>query len=388
MVPAGQAGPLTLAPRGRLLGLYFHLPFCLRRCPYCDFNVAIYRPDRVGPFLDALGREIDLWGQVPWASSVEIRSVYFGGGTPSLLGPLQIGQFLGRLRQRFAVVRTSEVTLEANPEGLTEERLGGYLEAGVNRLSIGVQGLDDDLLGRLGRGHTANDARLAFAGARNAGFSNVNFDLIWALPGQTLVRWEATLDEVLGWRAEHISAYQLTVEPGTLFGKRGVPDLPDEETVVAQYWRLVELAGAAGYEHYEVSNFARPGFASTHNRHYWSGGEYLGLGPGAHSHLDGARFSNDRSIRRYQEATSEGRFPVAQWEVLTPSQRMAEQISLGLRTREGVPLAWLESRQGGRALEPLLSEYQAQGLLSLERGRVCLTDLGILVADTLILQLA
>ena len=390
MVAARSPDPLTLRPpRGPRLGIYVHCLFCLRRCPYCDFNVAIYRPDRLTAFLEALRAELHLYAREAWARRPAVPSIFFGGGTPSLLDPGDLAGLIGAIRAGFRVLPDAEVTLEANPEGLTEERLVGFRAAGVTRLSLGVQSFDDDLLARIGREHSADQAHGAYRAARRAGFENVSVDLLYALPGQDRSRWEATLAEVLRWRSEHLSAYALTLEPRTPFGRHAPRDLPDEEEQVAQYRVLLDRAEAAGYEPYEISNFARPGFRSVHNQLYWRGEEYLGLGPGAHSHLDGLRFANLRSQVAYRREALAGRLPIEWQDRPSPTQRLGEQIVFGLRLREGIPREWLEERFSAAPghLESLIERYRALGLLTAEAGRVRLTREGQLVSDAVFADL-
>ncbi len=380
---------LDRGPAGARYGIYVHCLFCLRRCPYCDFNVAIYREDRGAAFLAALTAELDRYAALPWAGRVPAASLFFGGGTPSLLPPEAIGRLVEDARRGLGLAAAAEVTLEANPEGLDEPRLAAFRAAGITRLSLGVQSLDDALLRRLGREHSAALARHAYAAARRAGFDNVSVDLLYGGPGQDLGTWLATLDEVLGWAPEHLSAYALTLEPGTAFGRRPPPDLPDEAVTIAQFERLVERAAAAGLERYEISNFARAGFRSRHNLLYWRREEYLGLGPGAHAALGAARFGNERSQTRYRTALAEGRWPIAWWEHLTPAQVGGERIVLGLRLAEGIPRAWLETHFAetpGR-LARVLDRYVAAGVLTDGGSRVALTSRGVLLSDSLFAEL-
>jgi len=381
---------LAGGPGGARFGIYVHGVFCVRRCPYCDFNVAIYREDRVAPFLAALRAELDLYAGLPWAGRVPAVSLFFGGGTPSLLPPDALGELIAAARGGLALASDAEVTLEANPEGLDPARLAAFRAAGVTRLSLGVQSLDDAVLRRLGREHAAADARQAFAAARAAGFDDVSVDLLYGCPGQDLVTWTRTLDEVLGWQPEHLSAYALTLEPGTLFGRRPPPDLPDEDTVIAQFERLGERAATAGLERYEISNYARPGLRSRHNLLYWHREDYLGLGPGAHAALGSVRVANVRAHTRYRTALAAGRWPLERWERLEPRQVSAERVVLGLRLAEGIPRAWLAAHladEPGR-LERVLDRYVGAGLLALDGERLRLTPRGVLLSDTVFADLA
>ena len=372
---------LERGPAGGRYGLYVHCLFCLRRCPYCDFNVAIYREDHVGPFVAALDAELARYAALPWAGRVPAVSLFFGGGTPSLLPPEAIAGVIAAARRGLGLADDAEVTLEANPEGLDAARLRAFRAAGVTRLSLGVQSLDDGLLARLGREHTASQAREAFAAARHAGFDDVSVDLLYGGPGQDARTWRETLDEALAWAPEHLSAYALTLEPGTAFGRRPPAALPDEAVVVAQFETLCDRAAAAGLPRYEVSNFARPGHRSRHNLLYWQRADYLGLGPGAHAALGAVRFGNERSHVRYRTALDAGRWPITWSERLTPEQVQGERIVLGLRLADGVPRAWLEGR--GAAVE----RYLAAGLLAEIGPRVALTPRGVLLSDTVFADL-
>jgi oxygen-independent coproporphyrinogen-3 oxidase len=368
-------------PAGARYGLYVHCLFCLRRCPYCDFNVAIYREDRVAPFVAALDAELGRYAALPWAGRVPAVSLFFGGGTPSLLPPEAIAGVIDRARRELALAAGAEVTLEANPEGLDAARLRAFRAAGVTRLSLGVQALDDGLLARLGREHTAAQARAAYAAARYAGFDDVSVDLLYGSPDQDVGTWRATLDEVLGWAPDHLSAYALTLEAGTPFGRRPPAGLPDEAVVVAQFETLCERTTAAGFERYEVSNFARPGHRSRHNLLYWQRADYLGLGPGAHAALGPVRFGNERSHVRYRAALDAGRWPITWAERLTPEQVEGERIVLGLRLADGIPRAWLAARRGAA------ERYLAAGLLAEVGNRVALTPRGVLLSDTVFADL-
>src|SRR5712692_7788079 len=274
--PAGETAMSGLAawvPRAKVLGAYLHIPFCTQRCGYCSFNTAPDAPGAVARFVPALLGEIDLAAKAPWAAAIRLKSVFVGGGTPSLLPPEAMAAILDRLRAHFPVEPFAEITVECNPESVSVERLTGYRHAGVTRISLGVQSLDDRILPTLDRLHTAAQAREAFDAARAAGFSDVSADLIYGLPGLDLPTWEATVTDVLGWQPDHLSAYALTLDEGSLWHARGVSAgrgqtpilIPPEETTTAQYRLMTELAAKAGYEHYEVSNYARPGHRSAHN---------------------------------------------------------------------------------------------------------------------------
>jgi oxygen-independent coproporphyrinogen-3 oxidase len=378
--PEWQAGP-----RGPRLGLYVHCPYCRAKCPYCDFNVAIHRQDRLAPFVAALRAELARYAGLPWAGRVPAVSLFLGGGTPSLLPPDAVAALVVGARRGLGLTADAEVTLEANPDGLDAARLRAFREAGVTRLSLGIQSLDDGVLRRLGRTHTAAGARMAYEAARAAGFANVSVDLLYGCPGQDLPGWTRTLDEALAWGPEHLSAYALTLEPRTPFGRRPPPGLPDEDLQVAQFEVLLDRARRAGLERYEVSNFARPGFRSRHNLLYWRREDYLGLGPGAHGALGPLRYANERSEPRWRAAVLAGRWPVERWERLTPRQVAGERLVLGLRLAEGVPRAWIDGHPG--PAWATIERFAAAGVVSLRDDRVALTDRGVLVSDALLAEL-
>ncbi len=332
---------------------------------------------------------MDLVAAAPWAGGVGVRSVFLGGGTPSLLPAEAMARILERLRERFGIAAGAEVTVECNPESVSRERLEGYRRAGVTRISLGVQSLDDRILPTLDRLHTAAQAREAFEAARAAGFHDVSLDLIYGLPGLDLSTWEATVKEALDWRPDHLSAYALTLDEGSLWHAAGVTGVPPEETTTAKYRRLTELAAETGLEHYEVSNYARPGHRSRHNQIYWRAEEYLGLGPGACGYLGDVRYGNVKPVERYGSMVARGLSPLGTHETLTPRQRLAERLILGLRLRDGVPMEWIDERvaaEPGR-LPAVLDAWRERGLLVEGEGRLSLTEAGFLLSDALFMEL-
>ncbi len=366
-----------------------HLPFCVERCGYCSFNTAPYAPGALDRFLSALLRECDLVAASPWAPSVRLDTLFLGGGTPSLLDAPQMATVLAHVGDRLGLEPGAEVTVECNPDDVTVERLAGYRRAGVSRISLGVQSLDDQVLPRLDRRHSGAQARSAFAAARAAGFGNVSVDLIYGLPGLSLETWTRTVEEVLAWQPDHLSAYALTLDEGSLWHAAGVTELPVEETVTAQYWALARLAADAGFEHYEVSNYARPGRRSRHNQRYWRWEEYVGLGPGACGFLGDVRYGNVKPVERYCVMVEGGSVPLATHEVLTARQALAERLILGLRTVDGIPAAWLAERgalERGR-LPEVLDAWRTRGLLTEADGRARLTEAGFLLSDALFTDL-
>lgn len=369
--------------------LYLHIPFCRRKCPYCAFVSQEYDGDLTG-YVELLLGEMRLaaCGSAPQSP---LESIYFGGGTPSLLEPVDVARIIEAAAEAFGLSGQAEITLEANPGTVDLERLTGFRNAGVNRLSLGVQSLDDRMLASLGRIHTAQQAREACSIARAAGFTNIGIDLIHALPGQTAEMWCADLEQAVQLSPEHISIYGLTVEGGTPFADRfsdGCPLLPDEELAAWMFEAADDLLNSFGYEHYEIANYARPGFRSQHNSGYWRRDGYLGLGVGAHSFLRdsgyGARCSNEPDLKRYGAAIRQGDLARHDVTPLSRPDAMAEFMFLGLRMADGVEFGAFE-REFEVAFEgvygKVLEELVPMGLLIVDEGRVRLTRRGMLLSN-------
>jgi len=375
-------------PAARELGFYVHVPFCAKRCGYCSFNTAPLEDGAMARYLEALHREIDLLGAIAWSPRVRLSTIFLGGGTPSLLAADDLAAMLARIRSRFDVATDAEITVECNPESVTREKLAGYLAAGVTRLSLGVQSLDDSILPRLGRLHDARGARAAFEAARAAGCDNLSVDLMYGLPGLDPDGWTRAVEAVLDWEPDHLSAYGLTLDAGSLWGASGVEGLPTEDTQIDQYWRLARAAGARGLEHYEISNYARPGLRSRHNQIYWQAAEYLAAGPGACGFVGRLRYANVKATPRYCETLAGGDLPVGSSEHLSEQQRLAERLILGLRTADGVAATLLDSRLAGDArLRGLVDGWRARALLVDTDGCVRLTEAGFLLSDALFVEL-
>jgi oxygen-independent coproporphyrinogen-3 oxidase len=375
-------------PRATSLGLYVHVPFCAKRCYYCSFNTAPMDDGAMDRYVRAVRRELGLLGELPWARDVVLSSVFLGGGTPSLLETEAMASILDDVRARFTVERGAEVTVECNPESVGRAKLEAYRAAGVNRISLGVQTLDDAILPRLGRLHSAGQARLAFDAAREAGHDNVSVDVMYGLPGLDLAGWSRAVHTVLDWQPEHLSAYGLTLDAGSLWGVTGVTGLPPEGAVVEQYWALARAAGDRGFEHYEISNYARPGCRSRHNLTYWRAAEYLAAGPGACGFIGVTRYGNTKPVPRYCTTLEAGTLPIDTAESLTARQRLAEQLILGLRTRDGVPHLLFEERLATDATLRKRTETWREADLLIDRGdNIALTESGFLVSDTLFIEL-
>jgi oxygen-independent coproporphyrinogen-3 oxidase len=378
----------AVAPASLSLGLYVHVPFCVKRCHYCAFNTAPLEDGAMAGYLEALHRELDLLAALPWTRGLTLVTVFFGGGTPSLLEAEQMAGVLDRVRTGFTVGPEAEITVECNPESAGRGKLEGYRAAGVNRVSLGVQSLDDAVLPALGRLHDAGGARAAFEAARQAGLANVSVDLMYGLPGLDVDGWARAVGQVLDWGPEHLSAYGLSLDPGSRWGAGGAPALPAEGVVVEQYRALARLAAERGFEHYEISNYARPGFRSQHNQIYWRRGEYLAAGPGACGFAGDRRWSNVRSTARYCALLQARRLPVESSERLTARQALGERLILGLRLADGVPAAWLAERlQGDRRVAAVVDTWQERGLLVRTGDRLRLTEEGFLLSDALFVEL-
>ena len=366
------------------LGLYIHVPFCLKKCNYCDF-VSYPRTDAgVTDYLAGLRREAGL--RVP---SIVTRpaTVFVGGGTPTCLTAAQLEDLFDCVNTFFSPQPGAEYTVEANPGTLDQKKLSVMRAAGVNRLSIGVQTCREDLLARLGRLHTFDQAVQAVVQARLAGFENINLDLIFGLPGQTMTDWFSCLDLVLALEPEHLAVYSLQLEEDTPLGREaaeGTLEPCAEEVELAMFTGAIDLLQAAGYRHYEISNFSRPGRECRHNLIYWHNGQYLGLGPGAHSHQGNTRRFNHPGLQEYSSDLNSGRLPVAGEEELALSVRMAETIIMGLRLRAGLDLDGFANRFG-RRLEQVyadeLCRMTQKELVEIVSGYLRLTAKGLPLAN-------
>jgi oxygen-independent coproporphyrinogen III oxidase len=362
-------------------GLYVHIPFCLTRCGYCDFNTYAGLDELKSPYVNALIREAEL--SSPRWKDEEFVSIFFGGGTPTILPPEQMVSLLDDLRRTFHVFQDAEITTEANPDTVDAAYLSGLRSAGVTRLSMGLQSFDPLVLRALERIHSPEAVRSAFAAAREAGFDDVNLDLIYGANGETLASWERTLAETIALEPEHVSAYALTVEPATALGRAvaaGRTPPPDADLQAEMYAVACEALASGGYEHYEVSNWAKPGRRCVHNMGYWQGRPYLGLGAGAHSFRAGRRWWNVRPPQQYIDMVASGTRPVGGHEDLKDEEKALERLLLGLRVADGVPSEWVRESEADR--------FVSEGLARRSGDRVALTERGLLLANDLVLSLA
>jgi putative oxygen-independent coproporphyrinogen III oxidase len=380
-----------IVPNNYLPGLYVHVPFCKTKCPYCDFY-SVTDATLISAYLTALDTEARLYrDRFP-----AFDSLFLGGGTPSWLGAAHIAELMQNLRRHFAFAPDSEITLEANPDDVTADKLALWRDLGINRLSLGVQSFDEAELRFLGRRHTARQTAAAIDLIRAAGFDNLGLDLMHGLPGQTIATWRTTLEQALSYAPEHLSCYQLTLAPETPMGRRlaaGSLTPPDEETQRQFFLLTANFLTARGYLHYEVANFARQGpqagslchYVCRHNLKYWNRTPCLGLGPAAHSFDGRRRWWNGASVGKYCVSLNAGAAPVAGSECLTPEQIRLETLALGFRTREGVSLATLREHPGADSLVTALTQA---GLVRVECDRVIATSQGLVVADRLPLEFA
>jgi oxygen-independent coproporphyrinogen-3 oxidase len=390
------------------LSLYLHIPFCSLKCAYCDFNSYANLNDLLDPYCDALNAEIRLWGEV--AGDRPVQTVFFGGGTPSLLPLAQLERLMSKLQESFALDRGAEVSLEANPGTVDLDYLRGLRAAGVNRISFGVQSFHDDELAALDRIHSADEAAQCYRWARQAGFESVNLDLIYGLSEQPMDRWQKTLERAIELESDHLSLYALTVEEGTKLAydiDHGRVPEPDGDAQAAMYEWSCERMSKAGYEQYEISNWARPGRECRHNLVYWRNGNWLGLGAGAHSHWRGYRFADVYSPRRYIELVNEtagcaGEQPAEAREVLSRMRQVtyieeqsqeaaiADAAILALRLNEGIEVGSFERRYGTdlqTLYGPALAEMTAAALLVSDNGNLRLTARGRLLANEVFVRL-
>ena len=369
----------------RLGGIYIHVPFCLKKCPYCDFY-SITDLSLKEAYLEALGKEMALAGSI----SLEFDTLYMGGGTPSLLTPVQVVQIIESFFKSFKVKQTCEITIEVNPGTVSLQDFQNFRRAGVNRINIGVQSFQDKNLTFLGRIHSAAEAEKALINARCAGFDNIGFDLIYGLPGQTADDWIKDLQRAVSHRPRHLSCYMLSYENGTPLNRdcqRGrFTPLPDQ-----QVGKLFEITVAFlkenGILQYEISNYAdSPGTRSRHNQKYWHFGPYLGFGPGAHSFIDPQRSWNHSDIHTYISLLNQGRRPMAGQETLSREQQMIETIYLGLRTTDGIDLSRFENKFKigfTKIFAALIEDFTRRKFLAILSDRCRLTCRGMLMLDSI-----
>ena len=369
------------------LSFYVHIPYCVKRCGYCDFNT--YTPSELqdgatveivsNDYIDAVLRELEN------APTSPVPTIFFGGGTPSLLPPADLGRVIAAIRNRFDLAPDAEITLEANPDSVTAEKLAEYLAVGFNRISFGMQSAKPHVLAALDRTHNPENVSKAVTMARAAGFKSISVDLIYGTPGESLDDWRETVQAALALDIDHISAYALIVETGTKLAaqiKRGDLTMPDDDLMADMYLLVDQLCEEAGLSWYELSNWSKPGHECKHNVAYWHNANWWGLGPGAHSHMNGKRFWNVKHPSAYKTRVFAGETPIHESEVLTAEQIQDEKIMLSIRMREGISFDELAPHHLER-----LAIYKENGYVSLHGDSVTLTPVGRLIADRIVREL-
>ena len=404
--------------------LYVHIPFCLKRCIYCDFVSGIYDPEKERAYLQAIKKDIL---NIP--DNTPITSLYIGGGTPTVLSADTLSDLITCIFKQLSFVKNYEATIEANPGTLGKEKLSAIFSSGINRISIGIQSFNDDELNLLGRLHSSHDAEQAVYLAMDAGFENIGIDLIYGVPGQSIESWKKTLEKAVNLKPKHISTYELTVEKGTLLyeyiaknpplspffkggnsspllrgdygvcsplwqrGARGdlsiKANLPDEEKIIEMYNYTIDYLESEGFVHYEISNFALPDYFCRHNLNYWDRGEYYGVGLGAHSFIKGKRFHNTAILDDYINLISEDKSPVKETEEITKDKAMSEAIFLGLRKTTGINLKTFYQTQGRDILTVYhkeIKELQEAGLIELMGDNIRLSRKGLLLSNEVFIR--
>jgi oxygen-independent coproporphyrinogen-3 oxidase len=372
-----------------MAGIYIHIPFCRKLCSYCDFYHVISQSDNK-QYIDALNREAYL--RRDYLGNQSVSTIYIGGGTPSVLQPSEIKSILDNLGRNFRIDEEPEVTIELNPDDVTEEFLDGLKKTIVNRISIGIQSWRDQDLKFMNRRHTASAAAIALDKIFDAGYDNVTIDLIYGIPGMLASDWGSNLDISFSYNIKHLSAYHLTIEPGTMLGKmkeKGALSEIEEDESASQFQLLIEKAGAAGFIHYEISNFGLPGFLSVHNSNYWKQVSYLGLGPSAHSFNGYSRQWNVRDVKKYIKAVDSGclDFDI---EELDRKTRFNEYLMTSLRTMWGISLDYVEEafdKEGYDYIKNLSGKFIDYGLMKQEKNTLILTNQGKMISDNIISEL-
>lgn len=372
-----------------MAGIYIHIPFCKKLCSYCDFYHVMVQSDNK-QYIDALNREAFM--RRDYLGNQTVSTIYIGGGTPSVLQPSEIKSILDNISGNFSIDEKPEVTIELNPDDVNDDFLDGLKKTIVNRISIGIQSWRDQDLKFMNRRHTASSAAIALDRIFDAGYDNVTIDLIYGLPGMKAADWASNLDISFSYNIKHLSAYHLTIEPGTILGKmkeKGTLSEIDEDESASQFQLLIEKAVAAGFIHYEISNFGLPGFLSVHNSNYWKQVSYLGLGPSAHSFNGYSRQWNVRDVKKYIKAVDSGclDFDI---EELDKKTRFNEYILTSLRTMWGISLDYVEvafDKEGYDYIKNLSGKFIDYGLMKEEKNTLVLTNQGKMISDNIISEL-
>jgi len=369
-------------PQERDIGLYLHVPLCRQRCHFCAFYLEIATPARIEAFLSALERELRLYDQQGLLGRRALLSIYFGGGTPTVLPSQQLVALLAKIRSTFSVTPDVEITIEAHPATVTLDDLKILADAGFNRLSLGAESMAPQDFIAIGRPGTVTETSQSVENARTAGFSNISLDLMFGLPGQSLASWTATVQSLLALNPTHISCYALTIEDHTKLAQdiaKGLVSPPDETLQNEMEEAAATVLESAGFTRYEISNYARPGYACRHNLLYWTDGDYLGLGPSAQSYVAGNRFGNIANLDAYAGQLQNNHLPVTDRRILTNEEQQRDALIFGLRLLKGVPNNLAGEAPGQRET---LTQLTASGLIVQENDRIRLTPLGRRFADS------
>jgi oxygen-independent coproporphyrinogen-3 oxidase len=386
----------------KTLGIYVQVPFCQTKCTYCNFHTGVVSAARFAPYVAYVCAEMGRHRELYAAAGVNlpagiadavVDTIYIGGGTPSLLDPVDLGRIVGSVRDNFSC-DLGEITLEADPETVTGEKAAAWVAAGINRISFGVQSFCDEELKAAGRMHRREDVYRAAAILRAPGIANISFDLIAGLPKQTRGSWRESLDSLVELAPEHVSVYLLEVDEGSRLGgeilrggkRYSAGDVPSDDEMVGFYETACAVLGAAGYEHYEISNWAKPGFASRHNLKYWRREAYLGFGAGAHSFSGTERWANAHDAAEYVNVIAAGRLPVEQAEKITPESALEEELFLGLRQLEGIDIRRIE-REYGVSLDSRFARLSSAGLIEREGALVRLAPGRVSVSNEVFVEL-
>lgn len=372
------------------LGLYLHIPFCRQRCDFCAFYLEIYRENRAEAFVRSLLHEIELSAHQHVTPGRQIQSVYFGGGTPTVLAATQLIAILSEIRRHLTFASDCEITVEAHPSTISEQELVQLRQAGVTRMSFGAESMEDGDLTRIGRPGAVHETVTAVTLARAAGFSNINLDLMYGLPRQSLEGWKRTLTHCLTLQPTHLSCYSLTVEQETRLAsniQRERSPAPDEGLQIEMDEVAQRILAEAGYERYEVSNYAKPGYACRHNLLYWTNGEYLGFGPSAQAYLDGTRFGNVANLAAYNLSLVEGHLPIEERTRLSEEEQLRDAVIFGLRLIQGIPSHNLHRHAQNYGYQEITAQLLAQQLIEEDGERSKLSAQGRLQADTIAGQL-
>ncbi|MFF5993661.1 radical SAM family heme chaperone HemW [Lysinibacillus sp. KU-BSD001] len=373
-------------------GVYIHIPFCHQICNYCDFNKVYFKNQPVDQYIEALGQEMAMAVREMPQAFENIETIFLGGGTPTALSAAQIARLMELIREHIPMDNVTEFSSEANPDELSEDKLQALFNGGVNRLSMGVQSFDQGLLKKIGRTHSNEHVYETIALAKKVGFENISIDLMYGLPHQTMEQWKDTLRFALQLDLPHYSAYSLIVEPKTIFYiqyAKGKLALPTEDLEADMYDVLMKEMEAHGLQQYEISNFAKPGFASVHNKIYWDNDEYAGFGAGAHGYVEGVRYSNYGPIKKYIEAVEVGCRPIVHEHTVTMTERKEEQMFLGLRKTEGIVADVFEAKFNetiAATYRKVMEKLVGEGLLESDELGIRLTRKGRFVGNEVFQQ--